>query len=86
MSFMLMVMMPMMGFHVSRITPIFIRGISNRRPFNDFVKLSFIKPNPTAFRTVIDFNSLAFSDQKINAFAFRAFHQVLLLCFINSII
>ena len=85
MSFMLMVMMTMMGFHVSRITPIFIRDISSRRPLNDFVKFSFVKPNSTAFRTAIDFNSLALSDQKVNAFAFRAFHQTLLLCFINSI-
>jgi hypothetical protein len=83
---MVVVMMPMTGFHILSNTSIFIRHIPARRPLYDFVKFSFVKPNSTAFRTVIDFNSLALSDQKINVSTCRAFHQTLRLYFINSII
>lgn len=49
---------------------------SSRRPLNQLVEFTSIKPNAAALGAVVNFNSLAFSHQQAGVRADRAFHKV----------
>lgn len=51
------------------------------RPLDDLVEFASVKPDPTALRTIVDFDTLAFRHDELHIFTYWTMHDDLLAVF-----